>query len=140
MSEANILSIEFSKRVYLNKSNEVQMSFVAYTKTGFKLIDTLNAEAIYVNDSVRYEDYIYFPIKFGNGVIKLVQNGDVENMLDKYLGELNVFVPPKVLNLPLKNLVVKKRHYSYYKRDEVMKEKDVIRYYQWNGTKLLRLK
>lgn len=50
---------------------------------------------------------IYFPLKFESGKTLLVANGNVEQIFNRYSGELNTFEYPKELNVPINEMIIK---------------------------------
>lgn len=86
---------------------------------------------------------IYFPLKFESGKTLLVENGNVEQIFNRYSGELNTFEYPKEFNIPINEMIIEiKRKYS--RTLEIPEEaKEISRdtiYYQWNGKELNEIK
>jgi hypothetical protein len=97
---------------------------------------------------------VYLPMKFMNGKILLVKDGDLKNIFDGYTGKLRTTSFPKDLTFPKEELVIKSiiteqavldaNKKPIYKADEAwnLKTKTIIKneYYRWNGKKLTLLK
>jgi hypothetical protein len=124
--------------------------FVVYNQNGFTKL--LSAFSTGEEESFD-EETIYLPLKFDNGKILLVANGDLKNIFNVQTTELNVLPYPKKLKVPIEQLIIKTKEYTetilnskgepvVENEDEekvkVIKEKP--KYYKWDGTLLIELK
>lgn len=94
----------------------------------------------------------YFPLKFGNGTILLVANGDAEHIFNFQSATLNTYNYPPQIGIPIEQLVVKTGEYSEQILDNngepMMDENENYKvkivkgqpmYYQWDGQNLVKV-
>jgi hypothetical protein len=124
--------------------------FVIYSQNGFtKLLSAISIG----EDETFDKETIYLPLKFDNGKILLVANGDLKNIFNVQTTELNVLPYPKKLKVPIEQLIIKTKEYTETilnsKEEPIVENKDkekvrVIKekpkYYKWDGTLLIELK
>ncbi len=108
------------------------------------------ANSFSMGESTWSESFIvYIPVKFGNGKILLVANGDVKNIFNGYTAELNIFPYPKNINVPIEELVVivtenkDAEELENIDNDNEPELKVTLykeEYYQWKDNKLSKVK
>lgn len=97
-------------------------------------------------------EIVYLPLKFGNGKILLVADGDWENIFNYDTATLNTFNYPAQFGVPIENLIVITKEHTEEVLDangepvmenendykvKVIKEKP--QYYRWDGQKLTQV-
>lgn len=95
---------------------------------------------------------VYIPLKFGNGKIMLVANGDTENIFDSQTASLRVFPYPNDINVPIENLIVidyEEGEYELDKGENLIKNEDgtykmslikkSTEFYDWDGKTLKKI-
>lgn len=74
---------------------------------------------------------VYIPLKFGDGKILLVENGDSEHMFNSWDATLKTIPYPKNCKVPITQLVVT------VQGDTESGKAQIVRYYRWDGEKLI---
>ncbi|MGZ5549015.1 MAG: SH3 domain-containing protein [Nitrososphaeraceae archaeon] len=100
-----------------------------------------------------YGSNVWLPIKFENEKILLIANGDIDNVFDRYSGQLNTFPFPKEMTIPKIKLVIfkeiqEKSLYDHNNEPILNKDgsyksktiKNVTKYLRWNGKELVPIK
>ena len=94
---------------------------------------------------------IYFPARFENGKVVMLQDGNLQNIFNYVTGELNTFTVPEEIDIPLDDLVIVESESAHTEFDEdgrpVVDEKGNyalvksggITYYRWDGNKLTNI-
>jgi hypothetical protein len=93
---------------------------------------------------------VYIPIRFGNGKIMLVENGDIQHIFNFQTADLNIFPYSEKIGIPITDLIVIKNE----ERIDLVDDNDnpiinpdgsykakitrSIEYYRWDGQRLLR--
>jgi hypothetical protein len=132
--------------------------------TSLYIIDANNSMSVLIStgynntesivDEPYVESTVYLPMKFMNGKVLLVEDGDLKNIFDGHTGKLRTTSFPKDLTFPKGELVVKNiiteqavldaNKKPIYIEDNAWnyKTKTIIKneYYRWNGKKLILLK
>ena len=99
-----------------------------------------------------YSSNVWLPIKFENKKTLLIANGDIDNVFDKYSGQLNTFPFPKEITIPKIELVIFKEteEKSLYNinnepilnKDGSFKSKTIkntTKYLRWDGKELVAI-
>lgn len=128
--------------------------FVADCSDSFRVVTS----SFSTGESTYYQ-YItaYLPMRFDNGNILLVENGDMENIFNYQTGTLNTWPHPKNLKVPVADLVVlvhedaettEKDLAEYeaqdasewnYKEPKLTITRHIVEYYRWDGKKLIKV-
>lgn len=96
---------------------------------------------------------VYIPLKFNNGKVLLVENGDSEHMFNTWDATLKTIPYPKDCNIPITELIVSVEESGEEKTDakgNIIIDKNgntvmlvthkIIRYYRWDGAQLKEVK
>ncbi len=95
---------------------------------------------------------VWFPVKLDRTEkVVLVKDGDTTRLSDIYPGEMKLYKYPKKLNIPISELIVERVVESQPVLNSEGKAleidgsfkyktiKDIVKYYRWNGQKLLKV-
>jgi len=100
-----------------------------------------------------YSSNVWLPLKFENKKILLIANGDIDNVFDKYSGQLNTLQFPKEITIPKIELIVYKETEEkglYDSNNNLISNKDGsfktktiknrTKYLRWDGKELVTIK